>query len=81
VVCPARKKDADGSKTEESALKMVPNTEEVPEAAAKNWKIFMALPEVETALADPATVKGSLKGSSKNWCFWQLLLRNRLIIR
>ena len=59
LVCPARKKDAEGNKTEESALKMVPNTEAIRQASLKNWKVFMALPEVETALADPATVKGS----------------------
>ena len=59
IVCPARKKDADGNKTEESALKMVPNTEAIRQASLKNWKVFMALPEIETSLADPATVKGS----------------------
>jgi pyruvate-ferredoxin/flavodoxin oxidoreductase len=59
TVCPARKKDADGKKTEESALKMVPNSEAIRQASLKNWKIFMALPELENSLIDPATVKGS----------------------
>jgi pyruvate-ferredoxin/flavodoxin oxidoreductase len=59
TVCPARKKDADGKKTEESALKMVPNSEAIRKAADKNWKIFMALPEVENSLIDTTTVKGS----------------------
>ncbi|CAK8720369.1 MAG: pyruvate-ferredoxin/flavodoxin oxidoreductase [Candidatus Electronema aureum] len=59
TVCPARKKDAEGNKTEESALKMVPNTEAVRKVADKNWKVFMALPEVDSSLINPATVKGS----------------------
>ncbi|MGX9726202.1 MAG: pyruvate:ferredoxin (flavodoxin) oxidoreductase [Candidatus Electronema sp. VV] len=59
TACPARKKDAEGNKTEESALKMIPNSEEVRLASGKNWKVFMALPEVENSLLDPATVKGS----------------------
>jgi pyruvate-ferredoxin/flavodoxin oxidoreductase len=59
TVCPARKKDAEGNKTEESALKMVPNTEAIRLASGKNWKVFMALPEVDSSLLNPATVKGS----------------------
>jgi pyruvate-ferredoxin/flavodoxin oxidoreductase len=59
TVCPARKKDAEGNKTEESALKMVPNTEAIRLASLKNWKVFMALPEVDSSLLNPATVKGS----------------------
>jgi pyruvate-ferredoxin/flavodoxin oxidoreductase len=59
VICPARKKDADGNKTEESALKMIPNTDEVRAQSTKNWKVFMALPELENALINPSTVKGS----------------------
>ncbi|WP_417908847.1 pyruvate:ferredoxin (flavodoxin) oxidoreductase [Candidatus Electronema sp. PJ] len=59
TVCPARKKDAEGNKTEESALKMVPNTEAIRLASSKNWKVFMALPEVDSSLLNPATVKGS----------------------
>ena len=59
TACPARKKDAEGNKTDESALKMIPNSEAVRLASGKNWKVFMALPEVENSLLDPATVKGS----------------------
>ncbi len=59
TACPARKKDAEGNKTEESALKMTPNTEELRQAEAPHWKTFMALPEVTNDLIKPATVKGS----------------------
>jgi pyruvate-ferredoxin/flavodoxin oxidoreductase len=59
VICPARKKDADGNKTEEAALVMIDNNEEVRAASSKNWKTFMALPEMDNASINPATVKGS----------------------
>ncbi|XOF32744.1 MAG: pyruvate:ferredoxin (flavodoxin) oxidoreductase [Candidatus Electrothrix sp. YB6] len=57
--CPARKKDAEGNKTEQTALTMIDNTEEVRAVSAKNWKVFTALPEVDNSLINPATVKGS----------------------
>jgi pyruvate-ferredoxin/flavodoxin oxidoreductase len=59
TTCPARKKDAEGNKTEVTALTMIDNNEEVRAASAKNWKVFMALPEVDNSLINPATVKGS----------------------
>lgn len=58
-VCPAIKKDKDGNKTDESALKMIPNTEAVTKREAKNWNVFMALPEVDNSLINPTTLKGS----------------------
>ncbi|NOQ45197.1 MAG: pyruvate:ferredoxin (flavodoxin) oxidoreductase [Desulfobulbaceae bacterium] len=58
-VCPARKKDKKGDKTEERALKMTLNTEALKKREAKNWEIFMDLPEVDNALINPATIKGS----------------------
>jgi len=58
-VCPAIKKDKDGNKTDESALKMIPNTEAVTTREAKNWDTFMALPEVDNSKINPATIKGS----------------------
>jgi len=57
--CPARKKDKDGNKTDEAALKMVANNEALRNRESKNWKVFMELPEVDTALINPATIKGS----------------------
>ncbi|MCW5213089.1 pyruvate:ferredoxin (flavodoxin) oxidoreductase, partial [Desulfobulbus sp. TB] len=59
TACPARKKDAEGNKTEESALTMITNTEEVLNESLANWKTFMALPEMDNASINPATVKGS----------------------
>ena len=59
TVCPARKKDAAGNKTEERALKMVTNTEEVRLESAANWKAFLALPEVDDNLINVGTIKGS----------------------
>ncbi|MGI6657255.1 MAG: pyruvate:ferredoxin (flavodoxin) oxidoreductase [Desulfobulbus sp.] len=59
TVCPGRKKDADGKRTEERALTMVTNTEEILEASKVNWKAFMALPEVDESLINVATIKGS----------------------
>jgi pyruvate-ferredoxin/flavodoxin oxidoreductase len=58
-VCPARKKDAKGKKTDERALKMVANSVSLRNRESKNWKTFMNLPEVDTALLNPATIKGS----------------------
>jgi pyruvate-ferredoxin/flavodoxin oxidoreductase len=58
-VCPARKKDKAGKKTDERALHMEQNSEALRKRESKNWKIFMDLPEVDTALINPATIKGS----------------------
>ena len=58
-VCPAVKKDKDGNKTDESALKMINNTEAVAKREARNWDIFMGLPEIDASKINPATVKGS----------------------
>jgi pyruvate-ferredoxin/flavodoxin oxidoreductase len=59
TVCPARKKDAEGNKTEVRALSMVTNTEELRLESAANWKAFMALPEVDDSLINVGTIKGS----------------------
>ena len=59
TVCPARKKDKDGNKTEERALAMVMNTEEVKQSSLKTWKTFLALPEVDEKLINVGTIKGS----------------------
>ena len=59
TVCPARKKDKDGNKTEERALKMVMNTEELKLSSLKTWKTFLALPEVDESLINIGTIKGS----------------------
>jgi pyruvate-ferredoxin/flavodoxin oxidoreductase len=59
TVCPARKKDKDGKKTEERALLMVVNTEEVKQSSLKTWKTFLALPEVDEKLINVGTIKGS----------------------
>jgi pyruvate:ferredoxin (flavodoxin) oxidoreductase, homodimeric len=59
TVCPARKKDASGNKTEIRALSMVTNTEEVKQESLKNWKTFLALPEVDETLINVGTIKGS----------------------
>lgn len=57
--CPARKKDQDGKKTDEAALKMIANNETVRKQESNNWKVFLDLPEVDNALINPATIKGS----------------------
>ncbi|MBM9510900.1 pyruvate:ferredoxin (flavodoxin) oxidoreductase [Desulfogranum marinum] len=58
-VCPARKKDKDGNKTDKAALSMVPNTEELYEHEAKNWAAFLKLPEVDRSTLKTSTIKGS----------------------
>ena len=58
-MCPGRKKDADGKRTDEPALSMVMNTEELYKQEAPHWKTFMALPEVDESLFNAATIKGS----------------------
>jgi len=59
TVCPARKKDAAGNKTEVRALSMVTNTEELRLESGANWKAFLALPEVDDSLINVGTIKGS----------------------
>jgi pyruvate-ferredoxin/flavodoxin oxidoreductase len=59
TVCPARKKDKDGNKTDTAALTMVTNTEEIRQQSDANWKAFLALPEVDDALINVGTIKGS----------------------
>ncbi|MFZ5766661.1 MAG: pyruvate:ferredoxin (flavodoxin) oxidoreductase [Thermodesulfobacteriota bacterium] len=58
-VCPARKRDASGNKTEERALAMVANTEEVRGRESVNYAFFLTLPELADAEINPATIKGS----------------------
>lgn len=58
-VCPAKKKDAEGNKTDEPALKMITNTEEVLERESKNWETFLKLPEVDRSTLKEDTIKGS----------------------
>jgi pyruvate-ferredoxin/flavodoxin oxidoreductase len=58
-VCPARKKGKGGKPTDAKALKMITNTEAVRKREAKNWKIFLDLPEVDNSLVSPTTIKGS----------------------
>ncbi|OQX06239.1 MAG: pyruvate:ferredoxin (flavodoxin) oxidoreductase, partial [Desulfobulbaceae bacterium A2] len=57
--CPALQKDAQGNKTDRKAINMVRNTEELRKVESANWRFFMALPEVDNALINPATLKGS----------------------
>ncbi|NLX18771.1 MAG: pyruvate:ferredoxin (flavodoxin) oxidoreductase, partial [Desulfobulbus sp.] len=59
TVCPGRKKDAEGKKTEIRALHMIMNSEEVKKESQKNWKTFLALPEVDESLINIGTIKGS----------------------
>jgi len=58
-VCPGRKKDDEGKKTDERALTMITNTEEVKASEAKKWHYFLSLPEVDNSLINPTTIKGS----------------------
>ncbi|MDP2104544.1 MAG: pyruvate:ferredoxin (flavodoxin) oxidoreductase, partial [Desulfobulbaceae bacterium] len=58
-VCPARKKDAAGNKTEDKALQMVTNTEEVRQRESVNYQFFLSLPELDYTELNPATIKGS----------------------
>ena len=58
-VCPARRKDAEGKKTEERALKMATNTEEIRQRESVNYRYFLTLPELDYAEINPATIKGS----------------------
>ncbi|QQG64440.1 pyruvate:ferredoxin (flavodoxin) oxidoreductase [Desulfobulbus oligotrophicus] len=59
TVCPGRKKDAEGKRTEIRALHMAMNSEEVKQESQKNWKTFLALPEVDESLINIGTIKGS----------------------
>jgi len=47
--CPAKTK----------ALEMIPNTDELREAAAPKVDYFLSLPEIDPALISPSTIKGS----------------------
>ncbi len=58
-VCPARHKDVAGNKTEQKALEMVANTEEVRQRESGNYAFFLSLPELDYAEVNPATIKGS----------------------
>jgi len=58
-VCPAKKKGKDGKPTEEKALKMITNSEQVHSRESKNWRFFLGLPEMDNSLINPATIKGS----------------------
>ncbi|NLB05795.1 MAG: pyruvate:ferredoxin (flavodoxin) oxidoreductase, partial [Desulfobulbaceae bacterium] len=59
TVCPGRKKGADGKKTEVRALSMAMNSDELKAETSKNWKTFLALPEVDEKLINIGTIKGS----------------------
>ena len=59
TVCPGRKKGADGKKTEVRALSMAMNSDELKAETSKNWKAFLALPEVDEKLINIGTIKGS----------------------
>ncbi|MCP4608746.1 MAG: pyruvate:ferredoxin (flavodoxin) oxidoreductase, partial [Planctomycetes bacterium] len=56
--CPAFVKDADGNRTEEKAIEMAPQMP-LREKEAKNWNFFLSLPETNTELFNPESVKGS----------------------
>jgi pyruvate-ferredoxin/flavodoxin oxidoreductase len=58
-VCPARKKGKDGKPTEEKALKMIGNNEQVRSRESKNWQFFLDLPEMDNSLINTGTIKGS----------------------
>ena len=58
-VCPARKKDADGKKTEDRALAMHDNSEEIRLRESANYAFFLTLPELDFNEVAPATIKGS----------------------
>jgi len=56
--CPAYVKDADGKRTDKKAIEMA---SQIPlrEQEAANWDFFLSLPETNTGLFNPETVKGS----------------------
>ncbi len=58
-ICPAQAKDASGQKTGKKAINMVPLTEELRQAEAKNFEYFMSLPDTDPSLFNRYTVKGS----------------------
>ncbi|HER63273.1 MAG TPA: pyruvate:ferredoxin (flavodoxin) oxidoreductase, partial [Desulfobacteraceae bacterium] len=58
-VCPARRKGKDGKMTDAKAIKMVTNNETLRKREDANWKFFMALPEADNSMVNPATIKGS----------------------
>jgi len=58
-VCPARKKNAAGEKTEERALAMADNNEEIRIRESGNYAFFLNLPELDCSEINPSTIKGS----------------------
>jgi len=58
-VCPARKKDADGKKSEDRALAMAVNSEEIRKRESGNYAFFLTLPELDYNEVKPNTIKGS----------------------
>jgi pyruvate-ferredoxin/flavodoxin oxidoreductase len=58
-VCPGRRKDADGKKTDQATLVMTNNSEALAKKEAPNWDRFMALPDIDPSQVNPATIKGS----------------------
>ncbi len=58
-VCPARKKDADGKKSEDRALAMNVNNEEIRKRESGNYAFFLTLPELDYNEVKPVTIKGS----------------------
>jgi len=57
-ICPARAKDTEGNRTEKRAINLA-SQPPLREPETENYKFFLALPEVDRALINPATVKGS----------------------
>ncbi len=56
--CPAFVKDADGQRTEERAIELSPQMP-LREQEVANWDFFLSLPETDTSLFKPDSVKGS----------------------
>jgi pyruvate-ferredoxin/flavodoxin oxidoreductase len=59
TVCPGRRKDADGQKSEVRTLVMVENTEKIRVDEAIKWEFFLSLPETDESLINTGTIKGS----------------------
>lgn len=58
VVCPAHKKDADGNKTDEKAIKMSLQ-EPLRDVEVENYRFFLNLPETDPSRLNLKTIKGS----------------------
>ena len=58
-VCPGRKKDANGKKSEDRALAMAVNSEEIRRRESGNYAFFLTLPELDYNEVKSATIKGS----------------------